>query len=217
MKLARAARPLLALALLAPAAAALLAAGAHAQTAPEPARVSPTWMLDFEHQQPRVVSYREADGHVRWFWYMPYKIVNDTGRIQSFIPDVTVAYDNGAIIDADKSIPASVYRLVHERVGNPLMKSPAEAAGDILDGPDYARESVAIWEHPDEQERGHAGEMRVFVAGISGETRAIPHPVDPEQTIVLQRARMLRYDLPGRPATPRQQPIALEETRDVMR
>ena len=183
MKLAHAARLLLALTLLAPAA---MPGPAHAQTAPEPARVSAAWMLDFEHQQPRVVSFREPDGNVRWFWYMPYKVVNNTNEIRSFIPDVTVAYDNGAIIDADKSIPASVYRLIHERVGNPLMQPPAEAAGDMLEGEDYAREAVAIWEHPDE-------------------------------TIVLHRTRMLRYSLPGRPATPRQQPVVHEDTRDVMR
>ena len=210
MKLAHSATLLLALTLLAPG----LATG---QTAPEPARVTTAWMLDFEHQQPRVISFREPDGNVRWFWYMPYKVVNNTNEIQSFIPDVTVAYDNGAIIDADKSIPASVFRLVHERVGNPLMQSPAEVAGDMLDGEDYAREAVAIWEHPNEAERGPTGEMRIFFAGLSGETRSIAHPVNADETIVLHRTRMLRYSLPGRPATPRQQPVVLEDTRDVMR
>ncbi|MEX0886070.1 MAG: hypothetical protein WD009_06485 [Phycisphaeraceae bacterium] len=190
---------------------------ASAQSAPEPARVSPSWTLDFEHQQPRVLTVREPNGRLRWFWYMPYKVTNHTREPQSLIPDVTVAYDNGAIIDADKNVPARVYTLVQERVGNPLMTTPAKMTGTMLQGEDYARESVAIWEHPDESERGPAGEMRVFFAGLSGETAAIAHPSEEGQTIVLHRTRMLKYHLPGRPRTPREQPVVFEAAEDVMR
>jgi hypothetical protein len=138
-----------------------------AATAFEEASVVPRgWQLDFTHDRPRTLAVTLADGSVRWFWYMAYKVVNNTGDDRLFIPEFTIATDAGDILTAGQNVPASVWPAVARKLNNALLESPSQIVGKILQGEDYARESVAVWPVPAHD----VDEMSLFVGGISGET-----------------------------------------------
>ncbi|MFA9478001.1 hypothetical protein ACERK3_06780 [Phycisphaerales bacterium AB-hyl4] len=179
---------------------------------PEPAMVSPSWALEFEYRTPQAISVEGVDGTPRWYWYMRYKVTNHSGDDRLFIPEITVATDTGKIIDTGANVPASVFHRIRERERDPLLESPVDVVGRLLQGDDYARESVAIWPAP----REPVNQFRIFVAGLSGETASTEHPVTGE-TVMLRRTLMLTYHLPGRPSTPQRQPVVFEDERDVMR
>ena len=174
--------------------------------------VPKSWLLTFTHDQPRTIAVTLPDGSVRWFWYLSYKLVNHTGEDRMFIPEFTIATDAGDIISSGQNVPAAVYPAVAEKLGNPLLESPADIVGKILQGPDYARESVAIWPVPDHD----VDQMSIFVGGISGETATVTNPMTGEKVLV-RRSRMITYATPGTVVNPEDQPTKLLSETDVMR
>jgi len=198
--------------------AALVTLGLTAPTAqgfPEPAIVSPSWQLDFSYDRPEPIAVPGIDGEVRWYWYMPYQVVNHTGAERLFIPEITIADDRGAVLPADQGIPPAVFAAVKDRLKNPHLESAVEIVGRLLQGEDYARDGVAIWPAEGFIERD-ADEMIVFIGGLSGETAQTTNPQTGE-TIMLRRTRMLRFALPGDFESPERQPVLLMQERDVMR
>lgn len=180
---------------------------------PEPAVVSPSWNLDFEHGKPTPVAVKDAAGQTRWFWYLPYKVTNNTSDDQLFIPEVTIATDRGQIVRAGQDVSATVFEQIKKNLNNPLLESPIEVVGRILQGQDYAKESVVIWPHF----RGEdADEMTIFFAGLSGESQTIPNPSTGEPVLV-RRTTAITYGLPGNYPTPQNAPVVPKDERDVMR
>lgn len=195
------------------AAVALLALGRTPLAAfPEPAIVSPSWNLDFTAGKPQPIAIEEIDGSVRWYWFMPYKVVNNTGEDRLFIPEITIATDTGRILPAGENVPASLFDKIKRQLENPLLQSPIEVVGRILQGEDYARESVAVWPAFSED----IDELTVFIGGLSGETQTATHPLTGEP-VLMRRTRMLQFSLPGKPANPQNQPVIARGERDVMR
>jgi len=178
----------------------------------KPSIVARSWQLDFEHDRPRTLSVTLADGSIRWFWYLPYQITNHTGDDRLFVPEIVIATDAGDILTSGKNVPASVYPAVQHKLNNPLLDSPASIVGKLLQGEDYARESVAIWPVPDHD----VDEMSIFIGGLSGETATTPHPKTGEPVLV-RRSRMITYATPGTVDNPQDQPVKLIDDRDVMR
>lgn len=191
----------------------LLAAGSPAAwAAPEPSTVNPSWSLGFTFDKPAPVSITDEDGHVRWFWYMPYKVVNNTGEDQLFIPEIVIYNDAGQIIPAGQGVPITVFPKVKHLLNNPLLKDSIDIVGKLLKGEDFAKEGVAIWPASDED----VDSFTVFIGGIHGETQTVENPRTGEEQ-VLRRTLMLRFETPGNFDTPQQQPVKLLEERDVMR
>ncbi len=180
--------------------------------APEPAVVSPSWSLDFELGHPQPISVTTVQGDVRWYWFVPFEVVNRTDRDRLFVPEATVATDAGDIVTANQGVPPSVYRAIEQELGNPYLERPVEVIGTLRQGEDFARESVIVWpafEHD-------VDEVRLFISGLSGETKTAINPMTAEP-ILLRRTRMLIYDSPGNPQRPQDQPMILRESTDVMR
>lgn len=178
----------------------------------EPAIISPSWNLTFTYQKPQAISFTKADGSIAWYWFMPYKVVNNTGEDRLFVPEFTIATNRGQILHAGRNVPPGVYDAIAQRLGNKLLMSPLDVVGKLLQGPDYARESVAIWpafEH-------NVDAMAIFVTGLSGETQTVANPLT-GKPVLMHRTLMLQYKLPGNPLTPQTQPVVLERQRDVMR
>lgn len=178
----------------------------------EPSITSRSWQLDFTHGEPRTISVKLADGTVRWFWYMPYQVINHTGEDQLFIPEFVIATDAGDILTAGQNVPASAWPVVANKLNNKLLESPAEIVGKLLQGEDYARESVAIWPVPAHD----VDEMSIFVGGISGETATTKNPLTGEDVLV-RRSLMITYAVPGTVVNPQDQAVKLVEEKDVMR
>ena len=184
-----------------------------AEAYPEPAIVSPSWVLDFECETPRAVAVKDGLGVMRWYWYMPYRVVNNTGQDRILSPEFTIATDSGRIIEAGKRIPMAVYREVKTKLNNPLLMSPLEIVDKILQGEDFAKESVAIWPAFDHD----VDEFSVFVTGLSGESATVKNQLTGEK-VLLRRTTMITYKTPGNIINnPQLQPVIFENKREVMR
>jgi hypothetical protein len=190
----------------------ILLAARQVRAYPEPAIVSPSWALDFTFTDPKPISVRDIRGQIRWYWYTTYQVLNKSGDERQFIPEITVATDSGKIIAANHGIPVSVFDAIKEQVGNPLLESPLEIVGTILLGEDYAKEGVAIWRAFDHD----VDEIRLFFAGLSGESAAVKNPITGEP-VNMRRTRMIRFKSPGNHTHPQKQPIVLLDQIDVMR
>lgn len=185
--------------------------------APEPALVSKSWEFKFSHDAPRPIAVRNLDGQYEWFWYMTYKVVNNSGDERLFIPEITIASDQGDIFIAGQNVRTAVFDEVKKRVGNRLLESPTNIVGQILQGDDNAKEGVAIWPAT----RHNIDTISIFFAGLSGETALIkvPDPADTTKTLdtLVAKTYMIDYDLPGFPATPQTQPIVYKGAKWIMR
>lgn len=179
---------------------------------PEPSIVSKAWQYELSYAPPRPIPVLGLGGRTHWYWYMTYKVVNNTGDERLFVPEVEVFTDAGKIFPAGRDVPAGVFNAVKARVENPLLENPAEIIGRILQGPDHAKEGVAIWPAPTED----VDHLSVFFAGLSGETHAISHPVSGER-VVLRKTLMVEYEIPGTTSDIQHQPVVPKGERWIMR
>ena len=209
-----------------------------AQTADEPgtyatpAAVSDAWTYGLEVATPRAISVDNV-----WYWYMPYKVTNDTGADRLFVPEVTLTNDHGEILTAGRRIPPAVFNAVADRLANPLLESPDDVVGTLLQGRDFAKESVAIWPVSPLD----IDEFTVFFAGADGEVRPLVSPstgepvmvpaTDPvtgevmtdadgqplQRPVLMQRNRAFVFATPGTAVSPELQPVRLLREYAVMR
>jgi len=177
-----------------------------------PAVMSSAWQIEYMFEHPTPIAVRNSDGALNWYWYMPYKVVNQTGERQLFVPTATIADDAGRVIEAGVNVPDQVYNQIEQRLENPLLKSPLQVAGPLLEGEDHAEESFFVWPASEKD----INEMRVFITGLSGETKTIQNPRTGEP-VTLQRTLMLQYKLPGASQTPTQQPLRFMNQDWVLR
>ena len=193
--------------------------------APQPSIVSDDWSIELETQPPRTISVRDRDGRTQWYWYLPYKVINNTGEDRLFVPEVVVTNDHGEIVTAGRGVPPTVFDAISDRLANPLLESPDDVIGTLLQGEDFARESVAIWPVSSLD----VDQFTVFFGGADGETQPLISPrtgevvmreaVDPitgepeldengqpvSRPVMLARTRALVFASPGTgtPATKR--------------
>jgi len=197
-----------------------------------PAAVSDAWAYGLEVATPRAISVGS-----RWYWYMPYRVTNDTGADRLFVPEITITNDHGEIVTAGRRVPPSVFNAVADRLANPLLESPDDVVGTLLQGRDFARESVAIWPVSPLD----IDEFTVFFAGADGEVRPLVSPrtgepvmvpaTDPvtgealtdadgqplQRPVLMQRNRALVFATPGTAVSPDLQPVRPVREYAVMR
>ena len=180
---------------------------------PEPGVVNPSWQLDIEIGRPGAVALRTANG-ARWYYYLPYKVTNRSGENQLFIPEIDIANDQGDLITAGRGVPPQVFDLVKRETNNRLLVSPVEVVGQLLQGEDYAKQSVAIWPawYPDKD----VDAFKVFIGGLTGDSQQIENPLTGDPVFV-RRTLMLDYETPGTGVTPDRETIELEGKREIMR
>lgn len=171
----------------------LLLAAASINAYPKPAPAPKSWEMTFTHGDPQPIAVKQSDGRTQWYWYMTYKIVNDTDREQQWIPEITVTTDQGAVMIAGENVPAAVFNQIKQREANELLEHPDRIVGKILLGEDNARESVAIWPAQSED----ADQWTIFVSGVSGETAVIADPDDAAKQVVLRKNYWVEYATPG--------------------
>jgi hypothetical protein len=194
--------------------AAVLVAGiGRARTAPKPAEIPRYWQLDaaFEDILPIQVKM-PTEPAPRTFWYLRYKVTNNTGQDRVFVPEFLLYTDTGQVIRAWQNTPASVFQSIKELYNDPLLLDVSAMAGSLLQGPENAKEGVAIWSGLDP----NASEFDVFVSGLSGETVEfkLPKPVRVVDTdafgkkveivktkILLSKTLKRHYVIPGEATT----------------
>lgn len=178
-----------------------------------PRTASPSWTLDFDYETPRPIAVDDLAGQTRWYWYLPYRVTNNSGADRLFVPNTMVYTDAGQLVDANVDIPPAVYRAIAAELDNELLEPPSQVVGELLQGPDYARESVIIWPHFNTD----VDRFTLFVVGLSGETASVEVPGS-DETELLRRTAALRFGTPGNfPVNPQGQPIVDLGRDDVMR
>jgi len=189
-----------------PAAAAAAPASPLARDPREPSRVPISWELTFKHGTlERVIV--PIDGKDQTFWYMRYTVVNNSGRDILFTPGFEVLAESGVATPALQIVPAPVFEKIKKLFNNPLLLSPTNIDGKLLQGDDNAKDGVAIFPALDPESRN----FKLFIMGLSGETSEVINPVT-KKPVILQKTLELDFNLPGQAVAIEPQPKLLATT-----
>lgn len=195
----RAARAFLALPFLALTGAAVLVACAAppaAMAAPEPAPIPKRWQLDIEPGPLRMAVVQTPGAGPRPYYYMTYKVINNSRSDLLFAPSFELATDDMTLLRSGRDVHVSVTNDLMERHANPYLEDQISIVGTLFRGPENAREGLVAWPMP----AMFQSEVTVYCTGFSGETTTLelPNPVTgkPEKKL-LRKTLELRYRLPG--------------------
>ena len=172
-------------------AAALPMAGAPALAYQQPSLVPVSWELNFKYS-PLERVFVTVDGKEKPYWYMRYTVINNSGRDVLFTPDFEIVADTGQVVHAFKDVPNAVFDKIKDLYKNPLLQSPNNIYGKLLQGEDNAKDGVAIFPALDPDGRN----FKVFVTGLSGETATVKNPMTGKD-VIIQKALELDINIPG--------------------
>ena len=189
-----------------------------------------TWQLDFQPLgviRPITVTLPGEDTP-RTFWYLRYRVTNETGQDRQFIPSFDLCTNTGQLFTDRTAVPKAVYDTIKELHNQPLMESLTEVTGQLLEGEDNAKDGVAIWPDIDPA----AGRLEVYIGGLSGDHIRLKLPMAVTMTrrlpdgesvtiktdeVVLHRTMLLVFDLPGEASARKTTPAVLLKKRWMMR
>jgi hypothetical protein len=180
------------------------AGGGVAMAAPEPDPVPRRWQLTLEPGPLRVMTVDpDADGPetARMFYYLTYKVINNSGQDLLFTPSFDLATDEGDLQRSGRAVPRAVTDQIITALENEFLQDQISIVGMLLQGEENAKEGLAVWPVGS----SHVRDLRVFANGFSGETRTLDaYDAETKGTkrVVLRKTLMLRY-----------QPLG--ETRDM--
>jgi hypothetical protein len=180
------------------------------------------WMVNtaFTHPQ-QIMLRRSGSGKPIRYWYMILTLTNKTGRDIDFYPKCDLMTDTFQIIPACKDVPAVVFEQVKKRHQDSyqFLESLENTSNKLLQGEDNAKDIAVIWHDFDAK----AGNIKIFIAGLSNETVVIDHPVAKDKLtgkpvkVYLRRTLELSYDLGSDPAFRSGSNLAYKDKRWVMR
>ncbi len=177
---------------------------------PSPYRVA--WEIDIEVGTPRrIVVDIAGESSPRAFWYLPYRVTNNTDREQLFIPVFELLTEDGRVIRSDQAVPLTVFAAIKQQLGNELLEQTPLLAGTLRVGPDQARDGVAIWAEP----TAEMGRFSIFVSGLSGETATVKGPGDKD--FILRKTLQLNYHIRGDEVFPGDDEVNIEPQKWIMR
>jgi len=188
---------------------ALLAAGSLAM-APEPDPIPRRWELDVELSPLRVHVLETKDGP-RAFYYMTYRVTNNSGEDLLLAPLFEMVVDKGEPVRAGRSVPAEVNKQLLDRLQDGMILDQISAIGLLKQGKEHTREAMVAW--PADHHRPDS--VTVYAVGFSGETATVK--TEQGQTVLLRKTKMVRYAPPGEIPALRDRPLEPVETRWIMR
>lgn len=186
--------------------------------APEPDPVPRRWQLDVKVGPLRVTTVDAPRIGPRTYYYLTYRVTNNSGQDLLFAPSFELATDHGERRRSGRDVPAEVTRALLERLGNPLIQDQISILGMMLQGEENAKDGLVIWPANDLK----ADEVVIYGSGFSGESATLEMP-DPTtgqpRQVVLRKTLMVRYKLPGdlRTDVPGQRELPPFENRWIMR
>jgi hypothetical protein len=200
-----------------------------ATAAPEPSELPESWQLDIQYDNPQPIQVAvPGESAPQTYWFMKYTVTNRTGDERIFVPEFVLYTETGQVLRSGEGVPINVFRTVKKVLNDPLLKSQSEMTGQILQGADNAKSGVAIWKDFDPK----AGQVDIFVGGLSGETAVVTLPVAvtvreidvrgkvrevEKKSIVLSKTLELTYSAPGETPARSRQPMKLLAKDWVMR
>lgn len=173
--------------------------------APAPALISSSWQLDFEFQDPqRITLQLPGDKLPTTYWYVLYKVTNNTGKDVQFYPSFRLVTDSLKVVDGGAAIHPRVYNMISARhiKDYPFFVSPSKTSGLLLQGKENARSSAVVFRMFDKQ----ANSFTVYFSGLSGQIERISNPTfdinqkestENQRFFLLRRTLAVTYDLPG--------------------
>ena len=145
----------------------LLLCGVAAADYPQPSPYPISWELDFTHSMPKriVVDVPTVSVAPQAYWYVTYRVTNNTDKEQMFLPRFELLGDNGKLFLANQNIAKRVFDTIKDTEHNSFLEPSTSITGQIRIGPAEARDGVAIWPEP----MARMGHFSIFVTGLSGE------------------------------------------------
>ena len=193
--------------------AALVVTSGRVAAFPEPTIVPTSWQLEIKYNYPSAIGVRlPGETHSTYYWYFTYTVTNKTGADQNFVPEIVMLTDAGDLIRANRNIPPRVFTTIKKELDNPLLRSPTEVVGRLLQGADNAVDGIAIWPMPPHD----VDRATIFFQGLSGETYQVPDPQTGE-THLLRRTLMLEYQTPGSIEKQPRKPWLFRDERWIVR
>lgn len=183
---------------------------------PEPDPLPKRWQLDLDVGPLRVASVDVDDKGPSLFYYLTYRVTNNSGQDLTFAPVFELGTDEGELYRAGKDVPRSVRQELLKRLGNPLLEGQISILGTLLQGKENAKDGLVIWPVGDT----NVDEIAIYAAGFSGETTTVEFK-DPKtgeaKEVTLRKSYMVRYDLPGSLSRRGSVPIEPKAERWIMR
>lgn len=163
---------------------------------PQPDPVPRRWQLEIEPGPLRVVSIDSAAAGSQRYFYMTYRVTNNTSEDVLFAPSFEMANDEGDLVRSGRDIPAEVTRKILALLDNPLLQDQIGVLGMLLQGPANAKDGLVIW--PARSLK--ADTISVYAGGFSGETRAVEVKdarTNEPKRVLLRKQLMIKYFMPG--------------------
>jgi len=184
--------------------------------APEPNPVPQRWQFDVRPGDLRFAKFETPDGQLRGYFFLTYRVVNNTKEDLLLAPLFELTTENGDIVRSGRDVPQSVMKKIMAEVDNPLTQDQISILGTLLQGEENGREGVVVFSDVDISARI----ITIYATGFSGETA--PYDVtDPKTGKVrkelLRKTLSLEYKLPGDVTGRVNEPLPLFEQRWVMR
>lgn len=177
----------------------------------KPAASSESWEFDFDLNPIQAIQIKlPGQDESQVYWFIRYTVVNRSGADQIFVPEFMLYTDQGQMIPAGKGVPPTVYTKVKELFSDPMLQDQTAITGKLLQGEDNGKSGVAIFRAFDES----AGDVHVFVGGLSGQTSVLklPEPITvteldakgnktqvTKDKVILSRTLDLHYKFTGDP------------------
>jgi hypothetical protein len=169
-------------------------------SAPKPASVQRgnQWTLDVRYSQPRQIVVRvPGQAEPQRFWYVILSLTNNTAQEEiSLVPACQLVTDTFKTTPAGKGVSKVVFEKIKTKHEGqyPFLESMDFEDMRLRKGADNARDIAIIWPEFDPA----AKQARLFIAGLSNETTAIPDPVKKDASgnpvrIYLQKTLQLTY------------------------
>lgn len=186
---------------------------------PTPSPYPITWELKFEHSAPKRLVVDLPGQAPQAFWYMTYKVTNDTDQARTFLPVFEMVTNDGKVIRSDRNIPYKVFTEIKAREKNKYLEHFTQIGGEVRIGEDEARDGVAIWREP----MAEMGSFSIFVRGLSGETARLKDAEGKDvknadgQTVILRKTLQMNYYVRGDEVYPGLDEVNTRSERWIMR
>ena len=181
---------------------------------PEPSIYPISWQLDFKHGTPRrLVVGTDA------YWYMTYTVTNKTGQEQLWAPTFDLVANDGKIIKAGHDVNPAAFEKIKSIEKIQFLQPAAKSVGELHQGEDQAKDSVAIWKEPNPR----MGTFKIYVTGLSGEVVVLKDDdgkevKDPDgQPVLLRKTLELTYAVYGDEFYPQRHDVHFLSEKWVMR
>jgi hypothetical protein len=170
---------------------ALLAASPMAALAPEPDPVPKRWELQVDTGDLRVVTITLADGPKKFF-YMTFKVTNNSGEDQLFAPSFQLSDGDGTVVRSGRDVPVAVTQKLLAETQNPFIQDQIGVIGELQQGAENAKDGLVIWPAGSL----NPSQLTVYAAGFSGETKTVASP-DGKEKFILRKTLRLDFQPPG--------------------